>query len=457
MPREQKRLHEWREPVATRPAATILLLRDGDDGLEVLMTRRSVTASFAPGVFVFPGGALDADDASERARALSRVRPSQPDDVRPHSVAAIREAFEELGILLAYRPDGSIADASDLERLDRGRDADFLEQLEAGGYTMALDRVWWLCHWITDRDLPKRFDVRFFVAPVPHGQEPIADEGEQFEPVWTSPKRALERHEKGDFDMIFPTVRTLRRLAQMPDVDAVLSSCPSDRPLWVSSPRGGHLKGEIARFSEHEPAFGELELVTPDGRLAHSLDWQHEKAVPLLRNVLRLTAPNPGRMTGPGTNTYIIGEPGAYAVIDPGPDDPVHIGRIATIVGKASAEPVLNRRQTVRGIDWINAQRNHPLLDVIPRKHVLDQREVGRRRARLDRGVRADIGGPDGTGGAGEQQGDERNTDEASTELGSKHNNLLWVGLPPGGRQYTPRSNAWSDGTTPAAQCGRGR
>jgi len=334
MPREQKRLHEWREPVATRPAATILLLRDGPDGLEVLMTRRSVTASFAPGVFVFPGGALDAADASERARRLSRVRPDQPDDVRPHSVAAIREAFEELGILLAYRPDGSMADATDVARVDRSRDADFFEQLEAGGYTMALDRVWWLCHWITDRDLPKRFDVRFFVAPVPPGQEPVADEGEQFEPVWISPKQALERHERGDFDMIFPTVRTLRRLAQMPDVDAVLGSCSSDRPLWVSSPRGGHLKGEIARFSEHEPAFGELELVSPDGRIGHALDWQHEKAVPLLKNVQRLTAPNPGRMTGPGTNTYIIGEPGAYAVIDPGPDDPVHIERIAALVGR---------------------------------------------------------------------------------------------------------------------------
>ncbi|HOA93430.1 MAG TPA: MBL fold metallo-hydrolase [Quisquiliibacterium sp.] len=334
MPREQKRLHEWREPVATRPAATILLLRDGPDGLEVLMTRRSVTASFAPGVFVFPGGALDAADASERARRLSRVRPDQPDDVRPHSVAAIREAFEELGILLAYRPDGSMADATDVARVDRSRDADFFEQLEAGGYAMALDRVWWLCHWITDRDLPKRFDVRFFVAPVPPGQEPVADEGEQFEPVWISPKQALERHERGDFDMIFPTVRTLRRLAQMPDVDAVLGSCSSDRPLWVSSPRGGHLKGEIARFSEHEPAFGELELVSPDGRIGHALDWQHEKAVPLLKNVQRLTAPNPGRMTGPGTNTYIIGEPGAYAVIDPGPDDPIHIERIAALVGR---------------------------------------------------------------------------------------------------------------------------
>jgi glyoxylase-like metal-dependent hydrolase (beta-lactamase superfamily II) len=93
------------------------------------------------------------------------------------------------------------------------------------------------------------------------------------------------------------------------------------------------IRGEVARFSEDELPFGELELVSPDGRVVHALDWQHERAVPLLRHVLRLTAPNPGRMTGPGTNTYIIGEPGDYLVIDPGPNEPEHIRRIADIVG----------------------------------------------------------------------------------------------------------------------------
>ena len=333
MARQEKQLHGWREPVAPRPAATILLLRDGESGLEVLMTRRSDTASFAPGAYVFPGGALDASDGSERARALSRARASQGDEQRAFSVAAIREAFEEMGVLLAYRPDGSTASGDDVERLDRSQDADFLAQLEAGGYRMAVDHVWWLCHWITDRDLPKRFDARFFVAPMPPGQHPSADEGEQFEPVWISPAHALERHERGDFFMIFPTIRTLRRLAMMPDVDAVLAACAGDHPLWVSSPRGAHLRGDVERFSEDEAPFGELELVVPDGRVLHSLDWQHERAVPLLHNVQRLTAPNPGYMTGPGTNSYLVGGPGNWAVIDPGPDDERHVRRIAECVG----------------------------------------------------------------------------------------------------------------------------
>lgn len=334
MPRKHKHLHEWRAPVAPRPAATVLLLRDGDAGLEVLMTRRSANASFVPGAYVFPGGALDAADASPRARGLARRRPAQLEEQLTWSTAAIREAFEELGVLLAYRPDDRLARAEDVARLDRSQGADFLDQLEAGGYRMALDRVWSLCHWTTDPDLPKRFDVRFLVAPMPEGQEPRADEGETFEPVWIQPRQALERHDRGDFFMIFPTIRTLRRLAQMPRVDAVLDACSSDRPLWVSSPRGAWLKGEVERYMETDPPYGEIELVSPDGQLVHSLDWDYEKPVRLLKNVQRLTCPNPGKMTGAGTNTYIVGEPGAYAVIDPGPVEPAHIERIAAIVGK---------------------------------------------------------------------------------------------------------------------------
>lgn len=331
--RQRRHVHGWREPVATRPAATVLLLRDGEGGLEVLMTRRSSTASFAPGAFVFPGGALDPADASPRARRIARARSEQSDEHLTYSTAAIREAFEELGVLLAYRPDSSLARQDDVLSLDRSQDADFLGQLEAAGYRMANDQVWSLCHWTTDRDLPKRFDVRFLVAPMPAGQEPQADEGETFEPVWIRPNDALERHARGEFFMIFPTIRTLGRLARMPRVDAVLDACSSDRPLWVSSPRGGYLRGDIERFSEHEPAYGELELVAPDGRLLHSLDWQHERPVRLLENVQRLTCNNPGRMTGPGTNTYIIGDPGDYAIVDPGPHDPEHIERLVEIVG----------------------------------------------------------------------------------------------------------------------------
>lgn len=334
MPRPAKQLHDWREPVPLRPAATILLLRDSDRGLEVLMTRRSHSASFAPGAYVFPGGALDASDGSALARKVSRQRDDQHDEILGFATAAAREAFEELGILLACDPSGEPVPAAFASQLNRSHDGDLIAQLDARGWQLSLDHVWWFSHWIADRDLPRRFDARFFIARMPEGQIPVADNGEQFEPTWVLPADGLERHERGEFPMIFPTIRTLRQLTRFSSVAHAIDHCRNSPLVWTSSPRAGLLNGRIERFCEDEPPYGELELVIPDGRPLHSLDWQHEKPVQLLHNLWRLTAPNPGRMTGPGTNTYIIGGPGGYAVIDPGPDDHVHIARIHALVGK---------------------------------------------------------------------------------------------------------------------------
>ncbi len=117
MVRPTQLLHIPRPPATPRPAATVLLLRDGSQGIEVLMTRRSMTASFAPGAYVFPGGGIDAADAA--AHDLAHRRPSQDDNRLTQAIAAIRESFEELGILLARHPDGRHADASDIAALDR--------------------------------------------------------------------------------------------------------------------------------------------------------------------------------------------------------------------------------------------------------------------------------------------------------------------------------------------------
>jgi len=334
MIRRNKLLHGWREPVTPRPAATILLLRDGDDGLQVLMTRRSSTASFAPGAFVFPGGTLDEADGGERARQSARARADQDDLHRRYAAAALREAFEELGVLLAWERDRSALVAPAVARsLDRSPAADFYGQLGAAGLELALDRTGWLSHWTTDRDLPRRFDVRFFVAPMPADQQADADEEEQFEPVWVHPAQALARHEEGRFSLIFPTIRTLRQLRRFGRTEEVLDACMTQQRVFTSCPRGGHVKGIDTRFTEDEHPFGELELVAPDGQMVHSLDWQHTTPVPLRRNLSRLTAPNPGMMTGPGTNTYIVGEAGDYLVIDPGPALPEHIERLAAAVG----------------------------------------------------------------------------------------------------------------------------
>ena len=330
MVRSSQLLHAPRTPAATRPAATVLLLRDGPQGLEVLMTRRSMTASFAPGAYVFPGGGIDTADAQSHAQA--RRRPTQSDERLTQAIAAIRESFEELGVLLARRADGSHATASDIAQLDRK--APFVTQCARHHLTLAADEVFLLTHWITDRDLPRRFDVPFLVARMPEGQTPVADESEQFEPVWVRPADALERHANGQFFIIFPTIRTLQRLQQFARVDDVLAGCASEQPWFTSCPRAGFLAGREERYMEHESPFGELALTCPDGQMLHHLDWQSEQAVPLLRNVQRLTCPNPGVMTGPGTNSYLVGDPDTgYLVVDPGPDDTEHLERLWRAAG----------------------------------------------------------------------------------------------------------------------------
>ena len=331
MTRPSQLLHPPRPPVPTLNAATVLLLRDGAQGLEVLMTRRSTKASFAPGAYVFPGGGIDALDAESHATAARRA--TQSDEQLTQAIAAIRESFEELGVLLARHADGRWADADDIAALDRH--APFAAQCQARGLRLAADGVFTLARWITDRDLPKRFDVPFLVARMPEGQTPVADEAEQFEPQWVRPQDALERHAAGGFFMIFPTIRTLQRLAQFARADDVLAACAvSEAPLWTSCPRAGLLAGKEARYMEDEMPFGELALVCPDGQIAHALDWQSERPVQLLKNVQRLTAPNPGVMTGPGTNSYLVGDPATgYIAIDPGPADAEHLERLWRAAG----------------------------------------------------------------------------------------------------------------------------
>jgi recombination protein RecT len=331
MVRPTQLLHTQREPASTRPAATVLLLRDTPEGIEVLMTRRSMTASFAPGAYVFPGGGVDAVDAA--AHGYARRRPGQSDLHLTQAIAAIRESFEELGVLLARSADGVAPTPEDLVALDRN--SAFATQCASRGLILAADEVFLLAHWVTDRDLPRRFDVPFLVARMPPGQQPVADETEQFEPVWVRPADALRRHEAGGFFIIFPTIRTLQRLQAFNTVDAVLQDCAaSEQPLWTSCPRAGMLGGREARYMEHEHPYGELQMVSPDGQIVHHLDWQNERPVALLRNVMRLTAPNPSAMTGPGTNSYLVGDAATgFLVIDPGPANVAHLQRLHLAAG----------------------------------------------------------------------------------------------------------------------------
>ena len=325
MVRPHLQIHPERTPATPLPAATVLLLRDGDEGLEVLMTRRSMSASFAPGAYVFPGGGIDASDAQVHHFANRRV--TQDDTRLTQAIAAIRESFEELGVLLATDAQGRMANMQDIAKLDRSQALH--TQCDALGLKLAADQVFVLAHWITDRDLKRRFDVPFLVARMPDHQTPVADEKEQFEPVWIRPAEALRRHREEDFFIIFPTIRTLERMQAHHSVDSVLQACANEQPWFTSCPRAGFLNTQEARFMEHDAPYGELALTSRDGQIVHHLDWQTQAPVRLLQHVQRLTAPNPSIMTGPGTNSYVVGDADSgFIVIDPGPPDADHVQRL---------------------------------------------------------------------------------------------------------------------------------
>lgn len=328
MPRSSQLLYPARPPAEPQAAACLLLLRDGPKGLQVLLTQRSAQARFAPGAYVFPGGCVDADDA----RLPAATRPRQRGHALTAALAALRETFEEMGVLLARRPDGLPAIAQDVAGLERH--APLAPQCQARGLKLAACELFLLARWITGCDWPRRYDVPHFVARMPSGQRPQADGQEQLNAQWLTASAALARRAAGRLPLMFPTLKTLEWLRSQPNVAAVLAACAGEAPLWTSCPRAARRQGRIARFMEHELPFGELALVCPDGQGEHEIGWQHEKPVPLLRNVRRLTAANSGFMTGPGTNSYLVGDAAAgFIVIDPGPADEAHVQRLWQAAG----------------------------------------------------------------------------------------------------------------------------
>lgn len=345
MTRTSQLLHAQREPVPARAAATVLFLRDAPDPqgapgttrLEVLMSRRSDKARFAANHYVFPGGSLDAEDRLHHEQ-LAR-RSTQTADALTYAQAAIRESMEEMGVLLARNTDGRWATQAEVAQIDRNQP--LLPQCARLGLTLAADALWPLARWTAALEIPIRFDVPFLVARMPEGQTPVTDDAEQFEPLWCHPADALLRAAQGEMTLMFPTQTTLEHLTRYPKVQAlldVLQALPAGQMLWETLPRGGLVNGKVQRFMEHQTVYGELALVCPDGQLHHAVGWQSERPVPLLKNVMRLTADNGGTMTGPGTNTYLIGDPATgYIVVDPGPKpqgqgDP-HLARIMAATG----------------------------------------------------------------------------------------------------------------------------
>lgn len=227
--------------VQPRLSAAVMLLRDHacGQGIEVFMVRRVIQSDFMPGVHVFPGGSVSVDDysAEQAERVCAPVAPSGADP-QGHTAlgtgtraAAIRELFEEAGVLLAYRVTQMLAyNEENMSRFDEYRQAfnqrkgSLVEMARAEQLMLATDHLGYCAHWITPEGMPKRFDTHFFLTSAPEEQQAAHDRLETSEGVWIQPAEALTRYERGEFPLVFATIYQLRDLAAFARVKDALES-----------------------------------------------------------------------------------------------------------------------------------------------------------------------------------------------------------------------------------------
>lgn len=229
-------------------AATVMLLRpcqaaDVKD-IEVLMVLRNRRSRFVPGYHVYPGGILDPEDYESGidrfVRGIDRKLASEilPDMSNPGKalgawVAGIRETFEEVGLLIARRRDGTpVTIRTEEERkrfcgyrngLNKGK-MKFHQMLEEEDLILPLDRLYYFSHWITPEPLPLRYDVRFFVTEAPTAQAVVHDGVELTEHLWLRPSVALEDYERGKIGMVLPQIMTLVDVSRFKTVEEVIAS-----------------------------------------------------------------------------------------------------------------------------------------------------------------------------------------------------------------------------------------
>ena len=345
-----------------RAAATLILLRDTPGGPEAFMLQRTPTAVFLPGAYVFPGGALDATDRD--ARALSRVRGLADADASAqlglasgglaHWVAAARECFEEAGILIAVDASGApvapervAALAEWREPLNAGERV-FAELLEREDLYVPAAEIVYFSHWITAAGRPRRFNTRFFIARAPQGQDGAHDESETVHSFWIAPREALARFARGEIEIIFPTRTSLGDVAHFTTAAAAVEHVRSAGQIEVNAAVWAlDHEGSKRLFRRADPQYFEIHWCDPGetGETCFVIQPGVPKRLDAL--VTRVTAPNPGFMTGPGTNSYLVGQGEDLALIDPGPAIDDHV---EAVLAAAAG----------RRIRWVLCTHTHP-------------------------------------------------------------------------------------------------
>ena len=336
-------------PPVPRAAASLIVLRDAQRGMEVLMLRRADRPGDQNGgATVFPGGLLDKSDRGHYERcnglddAAASARLGIPSDGLHYWVAAVRECFEEAGLLFATdATDASGASGAmvDLHALPADEVVALRRELHANqtgmaevcdrfNVRLATDRLAYYAHWITPKGLPKIFDTRFFVTEAPVGQTASEDTTETVEQLWLTPAEAISRSR--DLKLMNVTEVTLRHLGGFQRAADVLTWARAQTTIPLNRPRVGQGPKGRTPINLGDWAYAELGRLDPEGRGSCSVELKPGAPVWLSPRVLRVTADNGSMMTGPGTNAYFIGAPGSddWALLDPGPDDAGHVAAL---------------------------------------------------------------------------------------------------------------------------------
>ena len=262
------------EPLAVRPAATVMMVRDAPEGFEVLMLRRNLKSDFVGGAFVFPGGGVDAADATSTAEhqvegltdAEASTRLGLDSGGLAYYVACLRELFEEAGLLVArdqhdalVRFDEEVLTARFAlhRRAINAGEVRFLDVVREEKLRLDLRALEYVAHWVTPVGPPRRYDTRFFVALAPEAQRAAHDAHETVADTWIRPSDALERHRRGEFDLIFPTIRNLEAIAALESAPDVMAYARAQRTIPRIEPRIVQRDGEIAILLPGEPGFDE--------------------------------------------------------------------------------------------------------------------------------------------------------------------------------------------------------
>jgi glyoxylase-like metal-dependent hydrolase (beta-lactamase superfamily II)/8-oxo-dGTP pyrophosphatase MutT (NUDIX family) len=306
------------EPVEARPAATVVLMRPGRGGPEVLLGRRPASMAFAPDVHVFPGGRVDPTDAHPSLVARSVVSPEDaaaalggvlpPTEAIAAFIAAIRESFEEAGVLLADVGPHSFPGALGAARAALvGGEIGFQALAAQLDLTLRTDWLVPLSRWVTPSNFPRRFDARFFAAELPEGAKATLEGDEVVEHAWLRPRDALQAMAAGEFALWLPTSTTLQQLEHVDGFDTV-------RSRLAPGPLG------VVEVDELDP------------------------------EVVRIVMPAGGGVAGQPVNAYLVGRH-SFVLVDPG--DPTGPGLDRAI------DVATERGGTIRAVALTHVDPDH--------------------------------------------------------------------------------------------------